>query len=154
MIAEVCRRVVVMYAGRTVEEGDVMSIFDDPLHPYTRALLAAVPSRAQRGVVLAAIPGRVPSLLSLPVGCKFADRCNHARDVCREREPSFLPRGERRVRCFIYDDDVARRPNRRVHDSVARDAGAGRRTPAEGTSCSRCATCARTFATAAASSRG
>ena len=107
VIAEVCKRVVVMYAGRTVEEGDVLSIFDDPLHPYTRALLAAVPSREQRGVVLAAIPGRVPSLLALPVGCKYADRCNHARDVCREREPAFLAHGERRVRCFIYDEGLA-----------------------------------------------
>ncbi len=107
VIAEVCQRVVVMYAGRTVEAGDVMSIFDDPLHPYTRALLAAVPSREHRGAVLAAIPGRVPSLLSMPAGCKFADRCSCAVDVCRVREPAFLARGERRVRCFIYDDDLA-----------------------------------------------
>jgi peptide/nickel transport system ATP-binding protein len=106
VIAEVCERVVVMYAGRAVEEGDVFSIFDRPLHPYTRALLAAVPSPQHRGTTLAAIPGRVPSLLALPPGCKYADRCAHAVAVCFEREPVTLARGGLRVRCFLYDDSV------------------------------------------------
>jgi peptide/nickel transport system ATP-binding protein len=112
VIAEVCERVVVMYAGRAVEEGDVFSIFDRPLHPYTRALLAAVPSPQHRGTTLAAIPGRVPSLLALPPGCKYADRCAHAVAVCFAREPGSLPRGGLRVRCFLYDDSVpeAERP--------------------------------------------
>ena len=112
VIAEVCERVVVMYAGRAVEEGDVFSIFDRPLHPYTRALLAAVPSPQHRGATLAAIPGRVPSLLALPPGCKYADRCAHAVAVCFEREPGSLARGGLRVRCFLYDDSVpaAERP--------------------------------------------
>ncbi len=106
VIAEVCERVVVMYAGRAVEEGDVYSIFDRPLHPYTRALLAAVPSPQHRGTTLAAIPGRVPSLLALPPGCKYADRCAHAVAVCFEREPGSLARGGLRVRCFLYDDSL------------------------------------------------
>jgi len=112
VIAEVCERVVVMYAGRAVEEGDVYSIFDRPLHPYTRALLAAAPSPQHRGTTLAAIPGRVPSLLALPPGCKYADRCARAVAVCHEREPASLARGGLRVRCFLYDDDVpeAERP--------------------------------------------
>lgn len=112
VIAEVCERVVVMYAGRAVEEGDVYSIFDRPLHPYTRALLAAAPSPQHRGTTLAAIPGRVPSLLALPPGCKYADRCAHAAAVCFAREPASLARGGLRVRCFLYDDDVpeAERP--------------------------------------------
>lgn len=112
VIAEVCERVVVMYAGRAVEEGDVFSIFDHPLHPYTRALLAAVPSPQHRGTALAAIPGRVPSLLALPPGCKYADRCDHAAVVCAQREPATLQRGDRRVRCFLYDPEVlvAERP--------------------------------------------
>jgi len=112
VIAEVCERVVVMYAGRAVEEGDVFSIFDRPLHPYTRALLAAVPSPQHRGTTLAAIPGRVPSLLALPPGCKYADRCAHAVAVCFAREPGSLARGGLRVRCFLYDDSVpeAERP--------------------------------------------
>jgi oligopeptide/dipeptide ABC transporter ATP-binding protein len=113
VIAEVCQRVVVMYAGRAVEEGDIYSIFDRPLHPYTRALLAAVPSPQHRGTTLAAIPGRVPSLLALPPGCKFADRCAHAVAVCREREPSTIEAGTARVRCFLYDDGLpeAERPS-------------------------------------------
>ena len=106
VIAEVCERVVVMYAGRAVEEGDVYAIFDRPLHPYTRALLAAVPSPQHRGTTLAAIPGRVPSLLALPPGCKYADRCAHAVAVCFAREPASLARAGLRVRCFLYDDSV------------------------------------------------
>jgi len=106
VIAEVCERVVVMYAGRAVEEGDVYAIFDRPLHPYTRALLAAVPSPQHRGTTLAAIPGRVPSLLALPPGCKYADRCAHAVAVCFAREPASLVRAGLRVRCFLYDDSV------------------------------------------------
>lgn len=106
VIAEVCERVVVMYAGRAVEEGDVFAIFDRPLHPYTRALLAAVPSPQHRGKDLAAIPGRVPSLLALPPGCKYADRCDHAAPVCVEREPASLEVAGSRVRCFLYDDGV------------------------------------------------
>jgi oligopeptide/dipeptide ABC transporter ATP-binding protein len=106
VIAEVCERVVVMYAGRAVEEADVYSIFDRPRHPYTRALLAAVPSPQHRGTSLAAIPGRVPSLLALPPGCKYADRCEHAVAVCREREPQTTEVAGSRVRCFLYGDGV------------------------------------------------
>ena len=106
VIAEVCERVVVMYAGRAVEEGDVFSIFDRPLHPYTRALLAAVPSPRHRGTALAAIPGRVPSLLALPPGCKYADRCNHAVAVCAAREPRTFEVSGARVRCYLYDNDL------------------------------------------------
>ncbi len=107
VIAEVCERVVVMYAGRAVEEGDVFAIFDRPLHPYTRALLAAVPSPQHRGTALAAIPGRVPSLLALPPGCKYADRCAHVVAVCARREPATLPVGGGRVRCFLYDQGLS-----------------------------------------------
>ena len=106
VIAEVCERVVVMYAGRAVEEAGVFSIFDRPLHPYTRALLAAVPSPQHRGKDLAAIPGRVPSLLALPPGCKYADRCDHAAPICIEREPVTVEVAGSRVRCFIYDERV------------------------------------------------
>ncbi|TMJ94188.1 MAG: ABC transporter ATP-binding protein [Actinobacteria bacterium] len=103
VIAQICDRVVVMYAGRAVEEGDVLSIFERPLHPYTRALLASVPSHRRRGERLASIPGRVPSLSSLPAGCKFANRCPYAQQVSREREPAYLEIDGRRVRCDMYD---------------------------------------------------
>jgi peptide/nickel transport system ATP-binding protein len=103
VVAQVCDRVVVMYAGRAVEEGDVLSIYDRPLHPYTRALLASVPSRRHRGERLATIRGRVPSLSALPPGCKFVDRCPYAQQISREREPRYLAVDGRRVRCDMYD---------------------------------------------------
>jgi oligopeptide/dipeptide ABC transporter ATP-binding protein len=103
VVAQVCDSVVVMYAGRTVEEGDVFSLYERPLHPYTQALLATIPSRARRGQRLETIPGRVPSLSRLPPGCKFVDRCPYAQQVNREREPRYVEHDGRRVRCNIYD---------------------------------------------------
>jgi peptide/nickel transport system ATP-binding protein len=103
VIAQICDRVVVMYAGRAVEQADVASIFEHPRHPYTRALLAAIPSHRRRGDPLASIPGRVPSLSALPPGCKFVERCPHARTVCREHEPELKRANGGEVRCFIYD---------------------------------------------------
>ncbi len=103
VIAQLCDRVVVMYAGHTVEEGDVASIYANPLHPYTQALLAAVPSRTHRGEWLATIPGRVPSLRALPPGCSFADRCPHAQEVCRLAVPRYFGIDGRRVRCAMHD---------------------------------------------------
>jgi len=103
VVSRVCDRLVVMYAGRAIEEGDTAGVFASPLHPYTQALLAAVPSYRQRDGQLAAIPGRVPSLSDLPTGCKFADRCPLVQDVNREREPALVSVNGRRVRCNRYD---------------------------------------------------
>jgi oligopeptide/dipeptide ABC transporter ATP-binding protein len=120
VVAQVCDRVVVMYAGRAVEEADVFALYDRPLHPYTQALLAAVPSRKRRGEQLAAIPGRVPSLSALPPGCKFVDRCPYAQPVNREREPRYLGLGDRRVRCNMYDPDSGYDGVRSAEGSEAR----------------------------------
>jgi peptide/nickel transport system ATP-binding protein len=93
VVAEMADRVVVMYAGRKVEEGPVSTIFSRPRHPYTRALLQAVPrlgatARRNRQRRLPEIPGVVPSLLGTIDGCAFADRCALATDVCRELAPA------------------------------------------------------------------
>jgi len=83
VVAELCDRVVVMYAGEAVEEGPVDQIFHAPKHPYTRALLACDPARiAKSGGALPVIEGRVPSLAALPPGCSFAPRCPRKTDAC------------------------------------------------------------------------
>ncbi len=103
VIAQLCDRVVVMYAGQAVEQGTVSALFEQPLHPYTQALMAAVPSSANRAERLATIPGRVPSLTDLPEGCRFADRCPYVQDVNRRSVPRFVSAEGRQVRCNMYD---------------------------------------------------
>ncbi|MCB1738727.1 MAG: ABC transporter ATP-binding protein, partial [Gammaproteobacteria bacterium] len=96
VIAETTQRVIVMYAGRKVEETDVRTLFKDPLHPYTHGLLRSIPrleimsgreeARAER---LAEIPGIVPALSNLPAGCTFAPRCEYADKQCQEAYPPY-----------------------------------------------------------------
>ncbi len=89
VIAETAQRVIVMYAGRTVEEADVGQLFAAPMHPYTRGLLASVPQLDSGLARLAEIPGVVPALAAMPSGCAFAPRCPNADDRCRAEAPSF-----------------------------------------------------------------
>ncbi|MDN3016300.1 ABC transporter ATP-binding protein [Paenibacillus sp. BSR1-1] len=90
VVAEMADRVLVMYCGKIVEEGDVYSIFQDPKHPYTKGLLASVPKlRGQSEKRLNAIPGTVPSPLELTGGCNFYSRCSLANDQCRSNAPSL-----------------------------------------------------------------
>jgi peptide/nickel transport system ATP-binding protein len=103
MVAETAQRVVVMYAGRKVEEAEVEALFEEPLHPYTHGLLGSVPQLATIGGKAGAqrlreIPGMVPSLDSLPTGCAFAPRCAHADARCHAR---FPPYQETRPRHFV-----------------------------------------------------
>ena len=94
IVAKMCDRVAVMYAGRIVEVGTVRDIFNAPSHPYTEALLASVPKMEEDVDRLYAIDGQPPLLHDLPVGCAFADRCQYVMDRCREEYPPEFPVAE------------------------------------------------------------
>ncbi len=107
VIAEIALRIVVMYAGKVVEEGPTEAIFEDPKHPYTQGLLQSIPKLGERAchgrVRLREIAGIVPSLYELPEGCSFFPRCPKAMEACREEVPEMTGVGEgRRVRCRLY----------------------------------------------------
>ena len=109
VIAEIAQRVVVMYAGRVVEESDTETIFEDPKHPYTRGLLKSIPRLGSRKggsrKRLSEIEGMVPTLLDLPSGCKFSPRCPQVMDICREKVPDLVDMGDRhQVRCWLYGE--------------------------------------------------
>ena len=91
VVAQTAQRVIVMYAGRKVEEASVEALFEDPMHPYTRGLMASMPAVISLGAKtearLTEIPGMVPSLTNLPPGCAFAPRCPLAIDRCRAEYP-------------------------------------------------------------------
>ncbi|MHB2170149.1 ABC transporter ATP-binding protein [Alsobacter sp. R-9] len=110
VVAETAHRVAVMYAGRIVEQGPVAEVFGTPRHPYTRGLLRSVPMPGEAlalrrsGGRLAAIPGQVPSLRSLPAGCAFAGRCPLAIDLCRKQRPeAVVVHQGHAVRCHRWD---------------------------------------------------
>lgn len=100
VVAGLADRICVMYAGRDVEHGTVDEILDHPLHPYTYGLINSVPNRNKRGQPLYQIPGMTPSPLTLPNGCAFRNRCNRARDDCRNEPVVLRPAPNRRVRCL------------------------------------------------------
>ncbi len=102
-MAGLADRVAVMYAGRVVEDADVYDLFEKPSHPYTRGLLSCIPTAAllTSGERLRAIPGNVPSVLSLPPGCTFAPRCPLAADDCLAAVPELVPvQNDHRARCI------------------------------------------------------
>jgi peptide/nickel transport system ATP-binding protein len=108
VVAETADRVVVMYAGRKVEEASVDDLFERPLHPYTAGLIGATPvPGAERAVRLADIPGMVPPLNALPAGCAFAPRCPRAMERCRAEKPALsAPAAGRLVACFAAEQDA------------------------------------------------
>lgn len=104
VVAQVCDRVAVMYAGKIVEFGTVASTFSNPLHPYTQALLKSLPSQGSARGELETIQGRVPSLADRPPGCHFHPRCHHARAVCREATPHLrMTADSQEVACVLYE---------------------------------------------------
>jgi peptide/nickel transport system ATP-binding protein len=113
VVAEMCDRVAVMYAGEIVEQTDVATLFAKPLHPYTRGLIASIPLVGDVKESLAVIPGNVPSLVNLPVGCRFAPRCLTRIDedvtLATEAHPELrsIAAGHD-VRCWLYHDQDGR----------------------------------------------
>lgn len=93
VVAETCDEVVVMYCGRVVEKGNVYDIFGQTAHPYTQGLLRSIPKLGEHVEELDSIPGNVPNPKYMPKGCKFAPRCEHATERCREEEPGFFDLG-------------------------------------------------------------
>ena len=104
VVAEVADYAIVMYAGHVVEYNSVEKLFENPLHPYTRGLLKAIPRFDRDVEELFTIPGSVPSLLNMPKGCRFADRCPYCEERCREQEPPQFDVGDGNVKCWRYED--------------------------------------------------
>jgi len=107
VVAEMAERVAVMYAGEIVEQTDVNTLFDEPLHPYTQGLIGSIPILGEIKERLEVIPGSVPNLVNLPPGCRFAPRCQarmqHNLTICTEQKPELdeIKMGHK-VRCWLY----------------------------------------------------
>jgi oligopeptide/dipeptide ABC transporter ATP-binding protein len=109
VVAEMAERVAVMYAGEIVEQTDVNTLFDQPLHPYTQGLIGSIPILGEIKDKLDVIPGSVPNLVNLPPGCRFAPRCQarfkYACTICAEIKPELVEvKPDHFVRCWLYQD--------------------------------------------------
>ena len=109
VVAEMCERVAVMYAGEIVEQAEVGTLFDTPLHPYTVGLIGSIPILGKLKERLEVIPGSVPNLVDLPPGCRFAPRCKamleHGLSICAETKPDLIDyKPGHKVRCWLYQD--------------------------------------------------
>lgn len=104
VVAEICDDVVVMYCGRAIETGDVISIFKNPRHPYTKGLLESIPKLGVHVDELDCIPGNVPNPKYMPEGCKFAPRCKYATEKCSKEEPPLFDLGDGcKSRCWLCE---------------------------------------------------
>jgi peptide/nickel transport system ATP-binding protein len=105
VVAEICDRVVVMYAGKVVEQAEVKELFLHPKHPYTKGLLESIPKLGVRKEKLGSIPGMVPSPEKMPQGCRFYDRCSSAMDICKGTTPPMTSVGvDHETACWLYDE--------------------------------------------------
>lgn len=104
VIAEVADEVMVMYAGKVVEQGTTDEIFDHPMHPYTAGLMNCIPKLTDEVEELPVIKGMVPSYDSMPKGCAFCPRCEEARRICEDEMPELMGQDGRLVRCFKYTE--------------------------------------------------
>jgi peptide/nickel transport system ATP-binding protein len=126
VVAESVQRVVVMYAGKVVEEGSVAEILESPKHPYTKGLLSSIPSRGRRGDRLNVIKGTVPNPFRMPVGCRFNPRCPYCYQPCPDHEPPLGRFGtDRSVACWLYTDPPVGAEQRVAQRALADAEGAG-----------------------------
>lgn len=109
VVAEICQRVIVMYAGMIMEVANINDLFDQPLHPYTRGLMKAMPCLDQDKEELYNIRGMVPPITQMPTGCHFHPRCDYSTEECRLHCPELMDVGDGHcVRCFHYQEVVTR----------------------------------------------
>lgn len=102
VVGFLCRHIMVMYLGQIVEEAPTEALFEGAAHPYTQALMAAMPTGSRRGEPIAPLEGELPSPLAPPAGCRFHPRCPKARDICRQEAPQWKEMGPGwRVRCWL-----------------------------------------------------
>jgi peptide/nickel transport system ATP-binding protein/oligopeptide transport system ATP-binding protein len=107
VVAQTCDQVAVMYAGRIVERAETVELFERPSHPYTRALLNALPAHARRAGRLEPIAGAPPDLGAPPPGCRFHPRCTHAVPACAERQPPFAHVASAHTSACIRIEEIA-----------------------------------------------
>jgi peptide/nickel transport system ATP-binding protein len=105
VVAEMCDRVVVMYAGQVVENADIRTLFNEPKHPYTQGLLDSLPTANDRKKELRSIKGSVPRPDELPKGCTFAPRCPKVFDKCLEERPPLFELENQSCRCWLYQEE-------------------------------------------------
>ena len=105
VVAQICDRVAVLYAGRLAEEGPVAPIFAGPAHPYTGALIGCIPQEGMAPGSLQGIPGAVPGALAMPAGCRFHPRCPQAFAPCRSHAPPLIRQGAGHVACHLHPND-------------------------------------------------
>ena len=104
VVAEMCDRVIVMYAGQVVEETTVRTLFNNPKHPYTKGLMDSIPKFDEETEYLNTIPGTVPLAYQMPNGCRFAPRCSQAIDICYDHVPKLKEiEGNHKCRCWLYE---------------------------------------------------
>ena len=125
VVASLCRRVIVMYAGQVVEDAAVSRLFSAPGHPYTRGLLQAVPHPGRRASALAGIPGTLPNLYDPPPGCRFQDRCPHAMPACTRGTPMYEIGPGQRVACLLHGPPGGLQANDPTEDRDATGSAAG-----------------------------
>jgi len=106
VVAEMCDRIIIMYAGKIVETADVETLFENPQHPYTKGLIASLPAASKNKKRLSSIPGNVPTIKKRPRGCRFAPRCPFAMDICLEKDPEIFALDDNHTSaCWLHSPD-------------------------------------------------